>query len=218
MRWRVKSRGACSAQPISASSGSFPPCSAARSRASTRSPRAISPRRRRRPPRSASPAPTAPMRNCSPIRRSRRSTIRCPTICTSPGPSARCEAGKHVLCEKPIALDADEAQALIAARARTGKLVAEAFMVRHHPQWRRAREIARSGAIGEVARDPDLLRLSPARRRQHPQQAAGRRRALRHRLLRDPDRALRLRRRADPGRRDVSTSIRSSAPTGWRAR
>ena len=60
------------------------------------------------------------------------------------------EAGKHVLCEKPIALDADEAQALVAARDRTGKLVAEAFMVRHHPQWRRAREIAHSGAIGEA--------------------------------------------------------------------
>ena len=58
------------------------------------------------------------------------------------------EAGKHVLCEKPIALDADEAQALVAARDRTGKVVAEAFMVRHHPQWRRAREIAHSGAIG----------------------------------------------------------------------
>jgi predicted dehydrogenase len=60
------------------------------------------------------------------------------------------EAGKHVLCEKPIALDANEAQALVAARDRTGKLVAEAFMVRHHPQWRRAREIAHSGAIGEA--------------------------------------------------------------------
>ena len=60
------------------------------------------------------------------------------------------EAGKHVLCEKPIALSAAEAETLIAARARTGKLVAEAFMVRHHPQWRRAREIVRSGAIGEA--------------------------------------------------------------------
>jgi predicted dehydrogenase len=59
------------------------------------------------------------------------------------------EAGKHVLCEKPIALDAAEAGALIEARRRSGKLVAEAFMVRFHPQWRRAREIARSGAIGE---------------------------------------------------------------------
>jgi predicted dehydrogenase len=60
------------------------------------------------------------------------------------------EAGKHVLCEKPIALDAKEAEALVAARARSGKLVAEAFMVRYHPQWRRAREIANSGAIGQV--------------------------------------------------------------------
>ena len=53
-----------------------------------------------------------------------------------------------MLCEKPIALDAKEAEALVAARDRTGKLVAEAFMVRFHPQWRRARELANSGAIG----------------------------------------------------------------------
>jgi predicted dehydrogenase len=57
-------------------------------------------------------------------------------------------AGKHVLCEKPIALNAEEASELIAARDRSGKLVAEAFMVRFHPQWRRTREIARSGEIG----------------------------------------------------------------------
>jgi len=61
------------------------------------------------------------------------------------------EAGKHVLCEKPIALDAEEAQTLIAARDRAGRLAAEAFMVRHHPQWRRARELAASGAIGAVS-------------------------------------------------------------------
>jgi predicted dehydrogenase len=59
-------------------------------------------------------------------------------------------AGKHVLCEKPIALDANEAARLIAARDRSGKLVAEAFMVRFHPQWRRAREIVSTGGIGEV--------------------------------------------------------------------
>jgi predicted dehydrogenase len=59
------------------------------------------------------------------------------------------EAGKHVLCEKPIALDAAEAKQLIAAREKSGKLVAEAFMVRFHPQWRRAREIVRSGEIGD---------------------------------------------------------------------
>jgi len=80
-------------------------------------------------------------------------------------------AGKHVLCEKPIALDAEEARSLIEARDRSGKLVAEAFMVRHHPQWRRARELAETGAIGEPRAiqtffsyrllDPDNVRNRP---------------------------------------------------------
>jgi predicted dehydrogenase len=60
------------------------------------------------------------------------------------------EAGKHVLCEKPIALSAAEARELIAVRDRTGKLVAEAFMFRQNPQWIRAREMARAGTLGEV--------------------------------------------------------------------
>lgn len=60
------------------------------------------------------------------------------------------EAGKHVLCEKPIALSAAQARELIAARDRTGVKIGEAFMSRTHPQWIRAREIARSGEIGEV--------------------------------------------------------------------
>jgi predicted dehydrogenase len=60
------------------------------------------------------------------------------------------EAGKHVLCEKPIALDAREAETLIAARDRTGVRIEEAFMVRHHPQWRRARELVRAGRIGTL--------------------------------------------------------------------
>jgi len=60
------------------------------------------------------------------------------------------EAGKHVLCEKPIALDAKEAAMLVAARDRTGKLITEAFMVRSHPQWLRARQIVRDGHIGEL--------------------------------------------------------------------
>ncbi len=58
------------------------------------------------------------------------------------------EAGKPVLCEKPIGLDVAEAETLVAAQKRTGRLVAEAFMVRFHPQWRRARELVRSGEIG----------------------------------------------------------------------
>ncbi|MBV8565475.1 MAG: Gfo/Idh/MocA family oxidoreductase [Methylobacteriaceae bacterium] len=60
------------------------------------------------------------------------------------------EAGKHVLCEKPIALNAEQAEQLIEARGRTGRHVVEAFMVRHNPQWRRARAIAMDGSIGEV--------------------------------------------------------------------
>ncbi len=59
-------------------------------------------------------------------------------------------AGKHVLCEKPIALTAAEAKHLIVAREDTGVKIGEAFMVRTHPQWLRAREIVRSGDIGEL--------------------------------------------------------------------
>jgi predicted dehydrogenase len=60
------------------------------------------------------------------------------------------EAGKHVLCEKPIALTAAEARTLLAARDRADVMVQEAFMVRTHPQWARASEIAASGRIGPV--------------------------------------------------------------------
>ena len=60
------------------------------------------------------------------------------------------DAGKHVLCEKPIALRAADAQAIVAARDRTGKCVIEAFMVRFHPQWRRIRELVVGGRIGTV--------------------------------------------------------------------
>ena len=61
------------------------------------------------------------------------------------------EAGKHILCEKPIALNAAEALQLIAVRDRTQVKIGEAFMVRTHPQWLRAREIVRSGQIGQLA-------------------------------------------------------------------
>jgi predicted dehydrogenase len=60
------------------------------------------------------------------------------------------EAGKHVLCEKPIGLNADEARTLLAARDRTGVKIQEAFMVRTHPQWLAVREDVRSGRIGEL--------------------------------------------------------------------
>jgi predicted dehydrogenase len=60
------------------------------------------------------------------------------------------EAGKHVLCEKPIGLDAREAETLLAVRDRTGVRIQEAFMVRTHPQWLRARDPVRGGRIGEL--------------------------------------------------------------------
>jgi predicted dehydrogenase len=61
---------------------------------------------------------------------------------------AAAKAGKHVLCEKPIALNAKDAEAL--RECPPDRLVLEAFMVRFHPQWLRAREIIRSGELGEV--------------------------------------------------------------------
>ena len=60
------------------------------------------------------------------------------------------ERGKHVLCEKPIALSSREALALVAARDLAGVLVQEAFMVRHHPQWQAALAVVESGRIGTV--------------------------------------------------------------------
>jgi len=59
------------------------------------------------------------------------------------------EAGKHVLCEKPLGLDASEVEELIAVRDRTRAVIGEAFMVRTHPQWIRAVSAVRSGEIGE---------------------------------------------------------------------
>ena len=61
------------------------------------------------------------------------------------------EAGKHVLCEKPIAMKAGEIDDLIALRDRTGLMATEAYMIVHHPQWQRAREIVASGGIGRLA-------------------------------------------------------------------
>ena len=60
------------------------------------------------------------------------------------------EAGKHVLCEKPIALSVDEARALIEVRNRTGARIQEAFMVRTHPQWLETRKLIREGRIGRL--------------------------------------------------------------------
>ncbi|MGN6549436.1 MAG: Gfo/Idh/MocA family protein [Pararhizobium sp.] len=60
------------------------------------------------------------------------------------------KAGKHVLCEKPIALSADAIAPLIEARDENGVIVAEAFMVFYHPQWAKVRALIAEGAIGTL--------------------------------------------------------------------
>ena len=81
------------------------------------------------------------------------------------------EAGKHVLCEKPLVLKAAEVETLVAARERTGRHIEEAFSYRNHPQWGKIRELLDDGAIGEPLavhatlakqfHDPDDIRNNP---------------------------------------------------------
>jgi predicted dehydrogenase len=82
------------------------------------------------------------------------------------------ESGKHVLCEKPISLNAREAETLLAVRDRTGMKIQEAFMVLTNPQWLGVRELIKSGRIGDLHsvtgffsyfnRDPDNIRNDPS--------------------------------------------------------
>jgi len=82
------------------------------------------------------------------------------------------DAGKHVLCEKPIALNAGEIDQLIAARDRNKVLVTEAYMVTYSPVWRKVRSLIAEGAIGALKhvqgaftyfnRDPGNMRNIPA--------------------------------------------------------
>ena len=78
------------------------------------------------------------------------------------------EAGKHVLCEKPLSLTVAEAKTLLDARDRCGVKIGEAFMVKTHPQWLRTRELIRKGVVGDLRaivgvfsyfnRDPENVR------------------------------------------------------------
>lgn len=82
------------------------------------------------------------------------------------------DAGKHVLCEKPIALKAGEIDAVIAARERNSVVVSEAYMVTYSPVWRKVRSLLAEGAIGRLRhvqgaftyfnRDPGNMRNVPA--------------------------------------------------------
>lgn len=60
------------------------------------------------------------------------------------------EAGKHVLCEKPLSMTVAEAETLLGVRERTGVKICEAFMIRSAPQWLRVRQLLDEGRIGEL--------------------------------------------------------------------
>ena len=86
------------------------------------------------------------------------------------------EAGKHVLCEKPISLTPAEAETLLEVRARTGVHIAEAFMVDCHPQWIRTRDLLRSGVIGDlraVNAHFSYFNANPDNIRNKPEQGGG---------------------------------------------
>jgi D-xylose 1-dehydrogenase (NADP+, D-xylono-1,5-lactone-forming) len=60
------------------------------------------------------------------------------------------EAGKHVLCEKPLALNVEEVDAIQDAARKHGRVVAEAFMYRHHPQTLKVQELVKNGSLGDL--------------------------------------------------------------------
>jgi D-xylose 1-dehydrogenase (NADP+, D-xylono-1,5-lactone-forming) len=85
------------------------------------------------------------------------------------------EAGKHVICEKPLSSKPDEVERAFDAAERAGRLLTEAFMYRHHPQAKRVKELVEGGAIGQLRAlravgsfdlpsmfGPDDIRLDPA--------------------------------------------------------
>ena len=124
-------------------------------------------------------------------------------------------AGKHVLCEKPIALDAAEARRLLAARATAhGVLICESAMVRVHPRWLAVRELVRQGKIGALGAFVGTFGYKLGSRANVRYDAkAGRRRPARHRLLPGDHEPLLLRRRAGGRLRRSATAIPSPAST-----
>lgn len=86
-------------------------------------------------------------------------------------------AGKHVLTEKPIAMAAAEIDGLIAARDRSGLFATEAYMIVHHPQWQRARQLVAEGAIGRILHADSAFsydnRADPGNIRNRPEAGGG---------------------------------------------
>jgi predicted dehydrogenase len=122
---------------------------------------------------------------------------------------AAAEAGKHVLCEKPIGLSSAEGQRLVDAAARFPRLkVMEAFMYRHHPQWQRARQIVLTGAgdileAGAAAVQERVRDQHPAARQrpeqEHGQNQGRQRRRQQHHRAADPQAAEERHRQEESG-------------------
>ena len=121
-------------------------------------------RARRRGAGWGSRARTGRTRRCSPTPTSTPSTSRCPTTCTRAWTIAAARAGKHVLCEKPLAMTAAEAQGMVDACRDAGVLLMEAFMYRQHPSWVAVRDLVASGRIGRSRRSTAGSRTSTTTR------------------------------------------------------
>ena len=89
---------------------------------------------------------------------------------------AAAAAGKHVLCEKPLAMNAPEAQRMADACAEAGVVLLEAFMYRLHPSWAAVRNLVASGRIGRLSAIQSWFWLQQRRPRQHSQHRRIRRR------------------------------------------
>ena len=106
------------------------------------------------------------------------------------------EAGKHVLCEKPLSRHPEDVERAFDVAEREGLVLTEAFMYRHNPQTARLVELVRGGAVGRGARGPGRVQLHHHRRGEHPargrsrgRRADGRRLLLRQRVTSDRRRA-----------------------------
>ena len=178
--------------------------------ASMRSPHATSKEPRARPPRSASPEPMAPTRNCSPIPRSKPSTIRCRMNCTRPGLCGRWRRASMCSAKSRSRSTPTKRKALVDARQRSASSSPR-------PSWSASIRnggarvnLLRSGAIGQLRAIQTFFSYHLLDPDQYPQQAAGRRRALRHRLLRHADRPLHI---SAPN--PCASSLRSIAIPSW---
>ncbi len=86
------------------------------------------------------------------------------------------EAGKHVLCEKPLGMSVAEAKTLLGVRSRTGVKICEAFMIRRAPQWLRVRQLLDEGRIGDlraISGHFSYFNVNPANIRNQPETGGG---------------------------------------------